>query len=100
MGGFFHLHSHASNLRSQRIIVQHVKEGERWTYRLIAYDERRTYRPANFNSIEEVVRAVASVAPDFCESDLQLRPEADRSYIAFSAEWELSEAQLARLGLV
>jgi hypothetical protein len=79
--------------------VQHTKERKGWSYRLIAYEDIRTYRPVNFGTIDDVVQAIRLVAPDFAESNLAIREDADRSYVAFSADWELNDGQLFLLGL-
>lgn len=45
--------------------MQHVKEGPRWSYRLIAYEDRKTYRPVNFDSVGDLVNALRSIIPTF-----------------------------------
>jgi len=37
--------------------------------------------------------------PDFKESDLAVREDADHSYVAFTADWELNDDQMLLLGL-
>ncbi len=96
--GFPDLHR-STSFRSIRVVVQHTRQPEGWFYRLIAYEDTRTYRPVNFAAINDIVRAIRLVAPDFAVSNLAINEDADRSYIAFRADWELNDGQLFLLGL-
>jgi hypothetical protein len=78
--------------------VQHTKEPKGWSYRLIAYEDSRAHLPVNFGAIDDIVQAIRLVAPDFAESNLAIKEDAERSYIAFSADWKLNDGQLFLLG--
>jgi len=52
-----------------------------------------------FDSLDHLLRALRSVAPDFDESALSIRKDARATYIAFSGEMELDDSQLLLLGL-
>ena len=94
------MNPHSSKPRSVRIVVQHVKDGPRWCYRLVAYEDRKTYPPVTFDTVRDVAQAIRSVVPGFSESELRKREEdADRSYIALTREWELNDSELAQLGV-
>lgn len=80
-------------------MVQHVNEGPRWSYRLIAYEDRKTYYPVTFDSLRDLVQAIRSVIPDFSQSQLRTEKDASRSYIALTREWELNDSQLSLLGV-
>ncbi len=79
--------------------MQHTKQAEKWCFRLIAYEDSRTYHPVDFDQISDLVRAMRIVAPDFAESNLAIRENADRSYVAFGADWQLNDGDLFLLGL-
>jgi len=85
-----------SDSRPCRVIVQHVKEGERWLYRLVTYEDRKVHRPADFSSLEELIRVLDSILPEFPVNLLQIR-EQESTYIAYTGEWSLNGAQLAQL---
>lgn len=88
-----------SNRRTQRVVVQYVTEGRQSSYRLIAYENHRTYRPVEFRSIDDLVRTIRLVVPDFTDNHLEIREHAMESYIVFTADWELTDSQLLLLGL-
>jgi hypothetical protein len=93
------LKPHSPKARFVRIVVQHVNEGPRWCYRLIAYEERKTYAAVTFDSARDLVAAIRSVVPEFSESKLRKEENAQRSYIALTGEWELNDSELAQLGV-
>lgn len=84
---------------SLRVVVQHVPDGPRSSYRLIAYSDNRTYEPMEFSSIELCAETIRSVAPDFDKNNLSVRVGARETYIAFAGEMELDESQISGLGL-
>ncbi len=88
-----------SSKRAVRIIVQRTKEQKRWSYRLIAYEDNRTYSAVNFVEISDLMQAIRLAVPDFSESSLTINVDADCSYIAFSGDWELNDGELFLLGL-
>lgn len=90
---------HAASNRAIRVVVQHTKQHNGWSYRLIAYDDDRTYVPVDFATISTLVGRLRLVAPHFGQSYVAIDEEADHSYIAFSADWQLDDAQLRVLGL-
>ncbi len=96
--GFSVLHRYTPK-HAVRIVVQHTRQEHGWCFRLIAYEDARTYRPLQFERIDDLSKTLGSVVPDFKESDLAIREDSDRSYVAFSADWELTTDQLFLLGL-
>jgi hypothetical protein len=79
--------------------VQHTKTYKGWCYRLVAYDDTRAYVPVDFDAIGDLAQTIRRVIPDFGESSLAVKADADYSYVAFSTDCELDEGQLFRLGL-
>ena len=78
--------------------MQHVKQGERWSYRLVTYEDRKIHPPVSFASLEELLRTLASVLPDFPVEKVQVREQAaGATYIAYAGEWPMDDAQLAQL---
>ena len=88
-----------TNRRTQRIVIQYVREGKQSSYRLIAYEDHRAYRPVAFKSVDDLVQAIRLVMPDFTDTLLEIKEHAMESYIAFTAEWGLTDSQLLLLGL-
>ena len=84
---------------SLRVVVQHVPDGPRSSYRLIAHGDNRTYQPVEFSSIEQLVKTIRSAAPDFDKNNVSVRMGARETYIAFAGEMELDEFQISALGL-
>ena len=99
IGVFSILTMSSQNTYSLRIVVQHVSTNRQSSYRLVAYGGDYTCRPANFESLDHLVKALRLAVPDFDESALFLRKDAPDTYIAFSGEMELDETQLLLLGL-
>ena len=90
------------NAHSLRIVVQHIGTGQRSVYRLVAYGGEGgdyTSRSAEFESLERLLRALRSVAPNFDEASLSLRKDGPETYIVFTGEMELDDSQLSLLGL-
>ena len=85
--------------REVRIVVQHTKQLNGWSYRLIAYEDSRTYVPLNFKTRDDLVRALRVVVSDFAESDLTNIVGAGHSYVAFSTDLQLNDGHLFLLGL-
>jgi hypothetical protein len=89
----------AQNVRSVRIVVQHIYNDWRSSYRLVAYGDRQVFRPLKFESLHDLLNALRSVMPDFDENSFLIRNGARDSYIVFAREVELSDSQLSTLGL-
>jgi len=53
---------------------------------------------AQFESLDRLLKALRSVAPDFDESTVSIR-NTPETYIAFARETELDDSQLSSLGL-
>ena len=85
--------------RAILIVVQHTKDQRGWSYRLIAYEDSRTYLPLDFDVMDALVRTVRFALPDFAQSDLAINENAARSYVAFSADLQLDDGELFLLGL-
>jgi len=79
--------------------VQHTRQQRGWCFRLIAYEDSRTYRPLQFKRADDLLKAIRGAMPDFREKDLAVREDADHSYVAFTADWELNDDQMLLLGL-
>lgn len=91
-----------SNAHSFRIVVQHFREHQRSAYRLVAYGGDGgdyTSQSGEFESRDNLLKALRSVAPDFDESAILVRKDALETYIAFTGDMELDDSQLSRLGL-
>lgn len=100
--GVFIPNMSAPNTHSLRIVVQHVRAHQRSVYRLVAYGgEGGSYTSgsAEFESLDRLLRALRSVAPNFDEASLSLREDGPESYIAFTGEMELDDSQVSVLGL-
>jgi hypothetical protein len=88
-----------ASTRTVRVVVQHTKDYKGWSYRLIAYDDARTYLPVRFDSKEDLVEFIRRVVPDFAASRLAVEENAGRSYVTFSGDWDLNDGVLFLLGL-
>lgn len=87
-----------SNRRSVRIVVQCVREGSRSCYRLIAYDDRKTYSPVEFESASDFLKALRLIEPSVSENSLENGRDPTRSRIVFAAQWNLDDTELSLLG--
>jgi hypothetical protein len=87
-----------SGSQPHQLIIQHVKDGPRWVFRLIVYQDRKTYRPVSFGSLEELLRTLRSAVPNFPAEKLQVTNQAPATYIAYTGEWQMDESQIAKLG--
>jgi hypothetical protein len=88
-----------SDSESVRVIIQHIGEtsSARPVYRLVGYSDKHTYRPVDFNSLEQLLQLVKQAIPEFDVSKLQ-KEGTSSSSILFAAVLELSEAQKSQLG--
>ncbi len=90
------------NPHSLRVVVQHIPAYQRSVYRLVAYGGEGgdyTSGSVEFESLDRLLTALRSVAPDFDVSTLSVRKDSSESYIAFTGEMELDDSQLSLLGL-
>jgi len=78
------------------IIIQFVLERPKLPpiYRLIAYQDDRTFIPAEFESRESLFSVIQSVLPEVDGSRF-LQPFSDRTQIAFSGNFMMSDQELA-----
>jgi len=88
-----------TNIYSIRIVKQHIRTNQRFSYRLLAYGGDHTFRPAEFASLDSLLDALRSVIPDFDERSLSMRKDGVETYLAFSGEMELDDSQLSLLSL-
>jgi len=87
---------------SLRVVVQHIRARQQSSYRLVTYGGEGgdyTSRSAEFESLDCLLKALRSVAPDFDESALSIRTDTPETYVAFTGEMELDGSQLSLLGL-
>jgi hypothetical protein len=86
--------------QSIRLVVQHVWESSsgRSSYRLIGYSDEHTYRPVDFDSLDDLLKVFKAALPAF---DVSSFPRARQpvSSILFADVVELSETQRSILGL-
>lgn len=87
---------------SLKVVVQRVVEKafQRPVYRLIAYDDRQNYQPAEFGSLDGLLQAFRRAVPSFDEHILSGANNIQHTSIIFSEVMELDNAQLSVLGLV
>jgi hypothetical protein len=89
-----------ANCQSLRLVVQHVWESSsgRSSYRLIGYSDEHTYRPVDFDSLDDLLKVFQAALPAF---DVSRFPRAKQpvSSILFADVIELSEKQRSILGL-
>lgn len=86
---------------SLRIVVQHSCVNQRSSYRLVAYGGEGgdyTSGSAVFESLDRLLKALRSVAPDLDENALSIRTTPE-TYIVFAGEMKLDDSQLSLLGL-
>ena len=84
---------------SLRLVVQHVPfPSQKSVYRLIAYSDDYDFNRVEFNSLEELVKALNSAIPRFDKNSLSNGSIWD-TYIMYSIAVSLNEDQVAGLGL-
>jgi hypothetical protein len=86
--------------QSIRLVVQHVWESlsGRSSYRLIGYSDELTYRPVNFDSLDDLLKVLKAALPAFDVTSFP-RAKQQASSILFADMVELSETQRSILGL-
>ena len=82
-----------------RIVVQYVHGDCDSPWHLVAYGSGRACQPRRFRSIEDLLKAIRSVVPDFDQSQIAIKSDSLQSYIAWAGDMALNESQLAALGL-
>jgi hypothetical protein len=89
-----------ANCQSLRLVVQQVWESSsgRSSYRLIGYSDEHTYRPVDFDSLDDLLKAFKAALPAFDVSRVP-REKQPVSSILFADVIELSEKQRSVLGL-
>lgn len=85
---------------SLRLVVQRICESSSGQsfYRLIAYGDNRTYRPVQFEALDDVLKVLKAALPRF-DASLISRGNQGATSIVFADEVELSKEQLSVLGL-
>jgi hypothetical protein len=86
---------------SVHIVIQHVRGEGVDHFRLVAWRGSAGYRPLKFTLREDLVRALHAVVPEFDESRILSGEFAGgETYVAYTGDVVLDDAQLMRLGLV
>jgi hypothetical protein len=100
VGARFYVNMSPTDRHALRLVVQHVWESSsaRSSYRIIAYSNDRTYRPVEFESLDDLLRLLGKALPEFDVNGFPKRQTSATS-ILFADEMELTEAQLSILGL-
>ena len=83
---------------SLRVVIQQIHSPAH-IYRLVVYGNPRTYRPAEFESLDQLTQALHAAVPGFQGTISSPLPETKGTSIVFSGEMELDDSQLTRLGL-
>ena len=86
--------------RSLRIVVQHIRAGQRSAYRVVAYGGEGgdyTSGSAEFESRDHLLKALRSAVPGFDEGSVSIEKNTSETYIAFAEVMELDDSQLALL---
>ncbi len=87
-------------LDSVRIVIQHVRDDGGVRFRVVGYRDGASFRPSEFGSVEDLVRALHSALPGFDESRIVMNElERGETYIAYAGDVALDNSQLLRLGL-
>lgn len=82
-----------------RIVVQYVHADIGSPWHLVAYGSGRAFQPRHFRSVDELLKVICLAVPEFEPKHLLIKNELNQSYIAWSADVVLDDAQLATLGL-
>lgn len=89
-----------SSSNSVRLVVQHKQTGEQSCFRIVAYRGDARFKPAEYASLDELLKTLRSALGGFEERRLILREGEYRgTYIAFIGDFELEESQLQQMGL-
>lgn len=88
-----------ANCQSLRLVVQHVWESSsgRSSYRIIGYSDEHTYRPVDFDSLDDLLKVLKAALPAFDVSGFP-RARQPVSSILFADVIELNEKQRSMLG--
>jgi hypothetical protein len=88
------------DFQSIRLVVQHVWDSPsgRSSYRLIGYSDEHTYRPVDFDSLDDLLKIFKAALPTLDVSSFP-RARQQVSSILFADVVELSETQRSTLGL-
>lgn len=86
---------------SLRLVIQSICENssQRSSYRLVGYSDKHTYRAVNFDSLDDLLKLLKSVMPEFDASGIS-REKQPRTSIVFADAIELSSAERSALGLI
>ena len=84
-----------------RLVIQWIREGcsgRSSSYRLVVYGDGRTYRPLNFDSLDDLFKLLKAAVPEVNVSSIP-RDTQSAATILFAEDVEVSEEQLSILGL-
>lgn len=82
------------------LVVQHTQTEMQSSFRIVAYRGDTRFQPAEFASIEDLLKTLQSSVAGFDQRSLVLREREYRgTYIAFMGDFELHESQLLQMGL-
>lgn len=80
-----------------RIVVQYLGDPDR--YRLIAYGDAAVYRPREFASRADILRALRHLVPGINKDAVPVHNKSVNSRIIFTADVEVLQSQLHEAGL-
>jgi hypothetical protein len=87
-------------LDSVHIVIQQVRDDSGVRFRVVGYGDRTSFRRSEFESVEDLVRALHSALPRFDESTIVIKElERGETYIAYAGDVALDDSQLLKLGL-
>ncbi|HKR28803.1 MAG TPA: hypothetical protein VJS11_15165 [Acidobacteriaceae bacterium] len=90
----------ASSSNSVHLVVQHTQTENQSSFRIVAYRPNARFQPAEFSSVEELLKALQRCVAGFDKRWLVLREGEYRgTYIAFMGDFELGESELVQMGL-
>jgi hypothetical protein len=85
--------------RSTRIVIQciyrHFDVG--LCYRMVIYQDGRSFQPLEFSSLDLLIAAFKTVDPEF-DGDALVQDNSGQTHIVFAKDMLLSDAELAGLG--
>jgi hypothetical protein len=90
-----------SDRHSLRLVIQRVRDdlARGSFYRIIAYSDERTYRASQFDSLHPLLKSLKAALPDFDASVISSESATPESSILLADVMELTDAQLALIGL-
>jgi hypothetical protein len=80
------------------IVVQHICEPYRKPYRVVAYSDHRNYGKVEFDSLDELRRALQIAVPTLAEQVPTTEQPTEHTYIILSSEVAMTNSQLSLIG--